>query len=132
MYVALLKNLVMFTVYFERYVQYLVIYIQLYCNVWGVSWHCTNWTQPRKSRAKEGFGFAIRVGFESSRGLLRWALTGQKANSKADPDFRSRPVKRIRGPVYITGLSIRTTDRPSWSAHRPISIPTLLTDQHIN
>ena len=38
----------------------------------------------------------------------------QKRTPRANPNFRSGPVKKTRGLLYVTGLSIRITDKLPW------------------
>ena len=74
-------------------------------------YYSTDRTQPNRKRTQTG----PRVRF---RGPLEWTQSGPRADakrtSKANPNFRSKPVKRTRGPVNVTELSIRITDKQSW------------------
>ena len=87
------------------------------------------WPNLTESRPKPypGFAFGVRSGSarvdpEQTPTRLRpdakQTQSGPRADakrtSKANPNFRSKPVKRTRGPLFVTELSIRITDKLSW------------------
>ena len=91
----------------------------------------TDLTKPNRKRPKPDLGSLSGSG----RGLLERTQSGLQPNAKqtqsghkVNPDFRSEPVKRTRGPLYVTELSnlINCLDQ---SAHRPIRRPVALTNQ---
>ena len=75
-----------------------------------------------ESGPKLDLGFAFRVRSESARADPERTPTGPRPDAKqtfsrprpdakqtckANPNFRSEPVKRTRGPLYVTELSIK-------------------------
>ena len=71
-----------------------------------------------ESGPKANIGFAFGVRSRSTRADPERTPSKPRADakrtSKANPNFRGKSEKRTRGPLYVTELSIRITDKLSW------------------
>lgn len=75
-------------------------------------------TQPNRKCNQTGpwvcFPCKVRIRFGSTKADPERTLSGPRADSKrtskVNPDYRNGHIKRTRGPLYLTELSIRISD----------------------